>query len=80
MRREIIRRLGGKCAKCGLTDERVLQVNHINGGGSREQRLTYGSNYAIYREIAQGYRLYDINLLCANCNIIYEFECGRRKL
>lgn len=70
----VIDMLGGKCCKCGNTDIRVLQVNHINGGGSKEVR-----GWTLYRKMVSGERKTDdLNLLCANCNIIYEFEQGRR--
>jgi len=37
-RQRVIAALGGKCAKCGFSDWRALQIDHINGGGSIEQR------------------------------------------
>lgn len=29
---------GAKCVYCGCTDIRMLEVNHINGGGERNKR------------------------------------------
>src|SRR3990172_4802494 len=28
--------LGSRCVRCGFTDARALQIDHINGGGSKE--------------------------------------------
>jgi hypothetical protein len=64
--------LGNKCSNpnCavpgGMTDIRALQVDHINGGGTKEIR-NFGNDY-IYRKIIDGKKGYQ--LLCANCNWI----------
>ena len=77
-RRRIIRHyvidlLGGHCVGCGEADWRVLQVNHINGGGRAESR---SSN--IYEKIYKGKRvLDDLDLRCANCNVRYEYDRRR---
>jgi len=73
---KVIEMLGGKCCNCGNEDIRVLQVNHINGGGSEDNKL---GNF--YRRIVNGTRkTEDLELLCANCNIIYEYKRGKRTL
>lgn len=77
LRYKAIQKLGGKCINCGTTDIRVLQLNHINGGGKKEYDDYNYYISKIYQEIIDGTR-YDIDLRCANCNILYEFECGRR--
>ena len=28
-----------KCLKCGFSDRRALQIDHINGGGIKERRI-----------------------------------------
>ena len=69
--------LGGKCRRCGNNDIRVLQVNHINGGGTKDKHLISRN---LYKKIASGERVAgDFNLLCANCNVLYEYERGYRK-
>lgn len=77
IRKRLIQKLGGKCSRCGIEDWRILQINHINGGGYKE----YSSKGCkkIYKEILNGEREGEFNLLCANCNILYEYEKGRRK-
>lgn len=70
--------LGGKCAGCGETDPRLLQVNHKNGGGKQEYDR-YNDSWKFYLDIVFGRRsIADLDLRCANCNILYEYEVGRR--
>ena len=77
-RKKVIEILGGKCARCGIDDWRVLQINHLNGGGTKEFRN--GHPEKIYRAIINGDRATDdLELRCANCNILYEYERGVRK-
>jgi hypothetical protein len=73
---KLIDLFGGCCRMCGCSDPRVLQINHINGGGMKELKME-GKKF--YRKILTGERsTKDLELLCANCNIIYEYEQGRR--
>lgn len=38
LRKMVIEKLGGYfCCKCGCTEERILEINHIKGGGNRER-------------------------------------------
>ena len=70
-------KLGSKCVRCGTTDPRVLQINHLKGGGGKEGRN--GTN--MYGAILRGERATDdVDLRCANCNIIYEYEQHRRNI
>ncbi len=68
--------LGGVCVKCGISDWRVLQVNHINGGGQKEQRRGRSEGRPhMYQDILTGRRSTDdLDLRCANCNVLYEYE------
>lgn len=83
LRREILDLLGGqKCIRCGFTDWRALQVDHINGDGCRDQRFKSsgtGPNYWSFRAWLMLYPekaklVYQI--LCANCNWIKRYENG----
>ncbi len=72
-RDKIIAYLGGKCVKCGFSDVRALQIDHINGGGSKERKvlkMNEGLFYKKVREDATG----KYQLLCANCNWIKKHE------
>lgn len=73
LREQLFEVLGEECARCGFSDKRALQVDHIDGRGT-EERKKYKSNLdAYYRKIIQsngvGYQL-----LCANCNQIKRHE------
>lgn len=78
--------LGGKCLRCGFTDERALQIDHVNGGGSKEHHRRQ-KNGAMWRRIclSKYYRLVvndttgKYQLLCANCNWIKRTENGEMK-
>jgi hypothetical protein len=74
-RTNLIERLGGCCTRCGFSDERALQIDHINGGGCIE--LSNGLNHSTaeyYNKVIENPDLYQ--LLCANCNWIKRFENG----
>jgi hypothetical protein len=64
--------LGGKCVKCGCSDYRVLQFNHINGERAHEK------SYKFYADICLGKSVSHLEVRCANCNVIHEFERGNR--
>lgn len=67
-RRALITLLGGKCKQCGFTDIRALQIDHVNGGGAKEKRMTKNFyNYMLNKAI-NGSK--DYQVLCANCNWI----------
>ena len=70
--------LGGQCCKCGFSDPRALQFDHINGGGSKERnkltRLFYG---VVIESILKNENKYQ--LLCANCNWIKRTENNELK-
>jgi hypothetical protein len=64
----VIEKLGGKCQHCGITDSRVLQIDHVHGGGGEDRRKN-GNGYALMRRAmldTEG----EFQLLCANCNFI----------
>ena len=71
MRRRVIELLGSKCARCNIIDDRVLQVDHMNGGGRKERR-SVGSYGFLLRVLEMGKD--DYQLLCANCNWIKRME------
>jgi hypothetical protein len=72
---EAINKLGGKCVICGITDLRVLDINHLNGRG--DDKGKFGMD--MYSIILDGSRaLDDLDVRCCNHNRLYEYECGRR--
>lgn len=68
-----IQSLGGKCARCECTDWRVLQIDHVNGGGTRERREHPGT-ISLYKRVVRDAASGRYQLLCANCNWIKRFE------
>lgn len=60
-----------KCSRCGTSDIRILEINHINGGGNKERRSKV-SSYYWYTSIIKGERkIDDLNILCKICNLLY---------
>ena len=41
--------IGDKCVRCGFSDVRALDLDHINGGGTKEYRDRFGCNGTMYR-------------------------------
>ena len=70
IRKLALENLGGKCVSCGISDFRVLQIDHINGGGRAELRINPHSSA---QRAAKG-NLEGLQLLCANCNWIKRYD------
>jgi hypothetical protein len=71
LRKAVVSFLGGKCARCNFSDERALQIDHVNGGGKQELKKIHGIPYLkkVLNDKTGAYQL-----LCANCNWIKRFE------
>lgn len=73
LRRLVLKKLGDKCCLCGFNDWRALQIDHVNGGGSKEKKEVTGNYYRfVLKEIEKHPNKYQ--LLCANCNWIKRYE------
>ena len=71
LRRRVLSKYGSVCFKCGFSDQRALQLDHVNGGGVKEIKKM--GSYAVYRKALKDTEgLYQ--LLCANCNWIKRYE------
>lgn len=69
-RQELLDFMGGKCVRCGFDDARALQVDHVNGGGTKEwARVNSPARRAMIKANPGRYQL-----LCANCNWIKKHE------
>lgn len=68
--------LGNKCQRCGITDIRVLQIDHIKGRGNQERKSTVdGRGNGIIRKILKmEHPETEYQILCANCNLIKKHE------
>ena len=75
LRKATIEALGGKCIKCGFSDTRALQIDHINGGGSKERKnKTFKGIF--HRNVIKSFLIQEnkYQLLCANCNWIKRYD------
>jgi hypothetical protein len=67
------------CVNCGCDDIRMLEINHINGGGYQDTKGCRGSRF--YQKIKQGKRKTDdLNVLCRICNAWHALELRFGKL
>ena len=75
IRNELFEILGRSCVRCGFSDMRALQLDHVYGGGLREIK-DFKSNYQMYKFYLQNSSLCKIRLqvLCANCNWIKRYD------
>jgi hypothetical protein len=71
LRKMALDKLGGKCARCGFSDYRALQIDHVNGGGLEELRAYSWRGYLpkVLEDKDNNYVC-----LCANCNWIKRAE------
>ena len=76
-RKKALQIIGIACAKCGYSDSRALQIDHVNGGGSKERKTKKLDGYKycrfVYNEVLNGKRS-KYQILCANCNAIKRVE------
>jgi len=68
-----------ECSNCSCKDVRILEINHVNGGGNQETKWLASSRF--FLDIVQGKRKTDdLNLLCKVCNIAHfvklKYEIG----
>lgn len=72
---ETLSLLGNSCLKCGFSDPRALQIDHVHGKGNKElQKFRNPDGYYrfVLKQIKSGSK--DYQLLCANCNWIKRDE------
>lgn len=71
-RAQVIQKLGRVCCRCGFSDARALQIDHVNGGGRKESKRL-GNGMRLYEEVLND-TSNKYQLLCANCNWIKRAE------
>lgn len=71
LREALLDKYGRVCKRCGHTDARVLQIDHVHGGGSLDRRSKDRHKY--YRTIIAD-TTGEFQLLCANCNWLKRLE------
>lgn len=67
---EVFQLLGGKCVRCGFSDPRGFQIDHINGGGHQQRGIMNAVKFFKYVLSHPE----EFQLLCANCNQIKRIE------
>lgn len=78
LRRKVLSRLGSSCIKCGFSDWRAFQIDHIHGHGGRELRA-FNDRIHFYKYLLAlplSVLREKYQLLCANCNWIKKYENG----
>lgn len=63
-----------KCSRCGFSDERALQVDHVVGDGAEEKKSRHSIGEAAYYKKVFDDVVGKYQLLCANCNWIKRVE------
>lgn len=72
IRIQVLNKFGSKCGRCGFSDTRALQIDHVNGGGKKE--INTMKNYYAYCKKILNDTTGMYQLLCANCNWIKRAE------
>jgi hypothetical protein len=67
---QVFEKLGNKCVRCGFSDNRGFQVDHINGGGHKQRGIMNAVKF--FKYVLN--HLEEFQLLCANCNQIKRIE------
>ena len=76
-KKKAIGTLGGKCVKCGYSENiHALQIDHINGDGwvMRAMKTEPSGGYELYSFIIKNGGMGKYQCLCANCNQIKRME------
>ncbi len=72
LRIKTLNSLGGTvCVRCGFSDIRALQIDHINGGGKKHIE-SFSSNKTYHKYVREHPK--EFQVLCANCNRIKVIE------
>jgi len=81
-RLELLQLVGDtKCAKCGFTDWKALQLDHKNGNGlDDKKRIGFGKKYMQYYLNHPQEAKEKLQVLCANCNWIKRYDNNETSL
>lgn len=74
-----VMKMGGKCRACGCADARVLCLNHVNGQDKPGRREVTKLKTQDCLRILAGEAVPHLEVLCANCNHLHEYERGNVK-
>jgi len=71
-KRELVGELGGKCQTCGISDERVLDIDHIDE--KKKIKVPKNKYTMSSRLVAWSKEKSNLRLLCANCHRIRTWK------
>ncbi len=74
LRHRVLDHFGSKCVRCGFSDWRTLQIDHINGGGRKALLNDRPSPVRYHLDLLNAEPGLHYQLLCANCNQIKKYE------
>lgn len=66
LRQALFRGYGSKCVCCGETELAFLEIDHVNGGGSKHFKMR--NAVTLYRDIIRANFPNVYQILCSNCN------------
>ena len=70
LRLNVLNHYGCKCNRCGFSDARALQIDHVDGGGTHARiTLKQRLNWIVKNNYPE-----NLQILCANCNCIKRME------
>lgn len=73
LRHELLTAYGGCCARCGFKDPRALQIDHVEGGGSKHWREAV-SQTSFMKEMLASVGTGRFQCLCTSCNWRKRYE------
>jgi len=71
-----------RCNFCGFSDIRILQIDHINGGGRQKIKRIGGNRSTIYNTILRmspAKVKEEYQILCPNCNWMKKLESEKER-
>lgn len=75
LKKELMKLLGGIiCVKCGYSDIRALQFDHIHGDGAKDKLRSHMLEFCKYYLKNPKITKKKLQVLCANCNWVKRWE------
>lgn len=71
LKQTVYTQYGNICGHCGFTDQRAFQLDHVNGGGTKERKEKCWNYQLVLLDARKNPTKYQ--LLCANCNAIKRY-------
>jgi hypothetical protein len=75
---KVISLLGGSCVGCGTSNPLVLSVNHLDNSYGARADGTGHKLHLLVLHTQEPQRHFDLR--CLNCQLLYEYETGKRLL